>query len=254
MLIKTLDFCVKTVALVILLNLASNGLTDGKLQAQSKPSSTKKTKVEFVPPKGAGIPRSPTTAGGTRPIICKEIYACLIPLMPEVVDKLDYYPLTVSERPTFFVNVPKISGTAIFTLYQHLSSDEIKKIYRFSFPIKTSGGIINITLPTSAPALQLDNIYEWTLSVNGETANGLVRRVQLKPNLAQKIAQASLLEKLAIYATEGVWYDSVETLAELRTSQPNNPEISTQWSDFLKSVHIDKFAKQNFAPCCLVKN
>lgn len=248
---QALNICVKTIALVILLNLGLSSLTNEKLEAQSEPANFQKVKAEFIPPKGSGLPKEPTTAGGTRPINCNEVNSCLVPLLPaSVISKLDYYPLTVSERPTFYVSLPRTSGTAIFTLYQHLPS-QIKKIHRFSFPVKTSGGIISITLPNSAPALQKDSTYEWTLSLSNESTNGFIRRVQLNPYLVQKIRTAKPLEKLAVYAAEGIWYESVETLAELMTSQPNDRQILTEWSVFLKSANINQeFIKQNFAPCC----
>jgi hypothetical protein len=252
---QTSNFCVKPLAFIILFGLSFGGLTNDKLKAEADPLSAQKTKAEFIPPKGSGIPKDPTTAGGTRPINCNDVYSCLIPLLPATTTKqLDYYPLTVSERPTVYVSLPRTSGTAVFTLYQHMPS-AIKKIHRFSFPVKTSGGIISIAIPPSSPALQNDNTYEWTLSLNNESANGLVRRVQLKPSLKQKISQAKPLEKLAIYAAEGIWYDSVATLAELRSANPFDRNIFTAWSVFLDSVNLSgKLTKQNFISCCQVED
>jgi hypothetical protein len=252
---QALNICIKTAVLVVLLNLGADRLANDKLAAQSEPASSPKIKAEFVPPKGSGLPKDPTTAGGTRPISCDQVGACLVPLLPtSKIRKLDYYPLTVSERPTFYISLPRTSGTAIFTLYQH-SPAETKKVYRFSFPVKTSGGIVSIPLPSASPTLQNDRTYEWRLSVSNETAHGFVRRVQLKSNLLQKLSNAKPLEKLSIYAAEGIWYDSVEILAELVNSQPSDRKMLTEWSVFLKSANIaPEIINQNFATCCRAKN
>ncbi|GBO54377.1 membrane proteins related to metalloendopeptidases [Pseudanabaena sp. lw0831] len=252
---QALNICIKTTALVILLNLGSSSLTNDKLAAQSEAFTSQKVKAEFIPPKGSGVPKDPTTAGGTRPVECYEVNSCLIPLLPvSAISKLDYYPLTVSERPTFYISLPRTSGTAIFTLYQHLPS-QIKKIHRFSFPVKTSGGIVGITLPKSSPTLQNDSTYEWRLSLKNETANGFVRRVQLKPNLSQKLREAKPLDQLAIYAAEGIWYDSIETLAALANSQPSDRKVFTEWAVFLKSANIaPEMIKQSFTTCCQAEN
>jgi hypothetical protein len=252
---QTLNICIKTSALIILLNLVLSSLTNDMLEAQPEAFTSQKTKAEFIPPKGSGLPKDPTTAGGTRPINCYQVHSCLIPLLPaSAINKQDYYPLTVSERPTFYISLPRVSGIAIFTLYQHLPS-QIKKIHRFSFPVKTSGGIVGITLPKSSPTLQNDSTYEWTLSLKNEAANGFVRRVYLKPNLSQKLRNAKPLEQLAIYASEGIWYDSIETLAELVNSQPSDRKMLTEWSVFLKSANIaPEIIEQNFAVCCQAKN
>jgi Domain of Unknown Function (DUF928) len=256
---QALNICIKTTALVVLLNLGLNlgsgSLTHDELSAQAESANPQKVKAEFVPPKGSGMPKDPTTAGGTRPIICDQVGACLVPLLPiSKIRQLDYYPLTVSERPTFYISLPRTSGTAIFTLYQH-SPSEIKKVYRFSFPIKTSGGIVSIPLPSSSPILQNDRTYEWRLSVRNETAHGFVRRVQLKSNLLQKLSNAKPLEKLSIYAAEGIWYDSVEILAELMNTQPSDRKMLTEWSVFLKSANIaPEIINQNFATCCRANN
>jgi len=254
MVTQTLNVCIKASVLVALFSLGLGSLSIEMTKAQSESISAKIAKIEFIPPKGAGVPKSPTTAGGTRPIDCHKVNSCLIPLVPAAIDKLEYYPLTVAERPTFYISLPKTSGTAIFTLYQHLPS-EIKKVHRFSFPVKTSGGIIAIALPESSPALQNGSTYEWTLSLNSDSARGLVRRVQLEPNFMQKLNQAKPSEKLAIYAAAGIWYDSIGALAELKNAQPYDQVFLAEWSDFLKSMNIDKdIVMQEFTPCCQAAN
>ena len=252
---QALNICIKTTVLVIFLNLGASSLTNNKLEAQSEAFTSQKVKAEFVPPKGSEIPKDPTTASGTRPISCYEVNSCLIPLLPaSAISKPNYYPLTVSERPTFYISLPRTSGIATFTLYQHLPS-QIRKIYRFSFPVKTSGGIASIPLPSSSPILQKDSTYEWTLSLSNETVNGFVRRVQIKPSLSQKLRGAKPLEKLAIYAAEGIWYDSIEALAVLANSQHSDRKEFAEWSVFLKSANIpSEIIKQSFTQCCQAEN
>jgi hypothetical protein len=38
-----------------------------------------------------------------------------------------------------------------------------------------------------------------------------------------------------LYANAGIWQDSIATLARLRTSRPNDPELKADWEALLKT-------------------
>jgi hypothetical protein len=234
--------------LFVILNLASFGFSIDMLLAQS--SAIKRKKIQFIPPYGLGLPKA-NIAAALRSEDCDKLVSCIIPLMPEKdTNTLKYFPLTVSERPTFFFNVPKIGGMGKFTLYED-SSTEPKKIYGTTFPVDVAGGIINITLPTSVPALQVDRIYLWKLIVsNGSNdleATGIFRRVQLDRKVIDEIAKSETIERAAIYAKNGIWFESIKTLLELKET---NKEALNEWLELLKSVDLVKIADNKLVKCC----
>jgi len=238
----------KIFALFVILNLASFGFPVDMLLAQSSP--IKRKNIQFIPPYGLGLPKA-TIGGAVRSEDCNNVASCIIPLMPEKdISSLKYFPLTVSERPTFFFNVPKVSGMGKFTLYED-SSSELKKIYGTAFPVNVSGGIINITLPTSVPALKVDRTYQWKLILsNGSNdleATGIFQRVQLDRKVIDEIAKSETLERAAIYAKNGIWFESIKTLLGLKET---DKEAFNEWLELLKSVDLVKIAENKLVKCC----
>jgi hypothetical protein len=242
------SFGTKIFALFVILNIASFGFFVDMLLAQSSP--IKRKNIRFSPPYGLGLPKA-TIGAAVRSQDCDKEPSCIIPLMPEKdVNSLNYFPLTVSERPTFFFYVPKITGMGKFTLYEDLST-EPKKIYSTAFPVDVAGGIISITLPTSVPALQSDRTYQWKLILsNGSNdleATGIFRRVQLDRKVIDEIAKSETIERAAIYAKNGIWFESIKTLLELKET---NKEALNEWLELLKSVDLVKIAENRLVKCC----
>jgi hypothetical protein len=70
---------------------------------------------------------------------------------------------------------------------------------------------------------------------------GSVRRIQPDSSLSQ-IDQAQPLDKVALYAKSGVWFDAVANLATLRKDQPNDPKVASAWENLLKGAGLGAIA------------
>jgi hypothetical protein len=44
----------------------------------------------------------------------------------------------------------------------------------------------------------------------------------------------------ALYAQEGLWFETMQTLAEAQLTLPQNPEITEEWLELLKSAKINR--------------
>ena len=217
-------------------------------QSQAK---IKGGKVVYVPPKGVGTPKN--TVGGLSRGECREI-RCLMALMPNTDSGFDHFPQTISAYPTFFFNAPKFSGEAEFRLYEVSSNASPKRIYKTNFPIETQPGIISFRMPQNAPELRVGKFYRWEFTWNNATnskCTGLVRRVELDRTVSQQLEKAKPIEKAAIYAKAGIWFEAVEALAEARRDRPEASELMVEWSDLLKSVGLDIIVLQPISPTSL---
>jgi hypothetical protein len=152
--------------------------------------------------------------------------------------------LTVSPRPTFLVYVPQTSAKAMELTLER----DGKGIYKTSVNLSGTPGIISIKLPANAPELKIGKDYKWLVSmVCGSGApedsfvEGSVRRIQPDSTLSQ-IDRAKSLEKVALYAKSGVWFDAVATLAALRKAQPNDPQVVSAWENLLKDAGLGAIA------------
>ncbi len=231
---------VSTVALPLSLSLFTPSA-----QAQSR-------RVRYVPPSNLGTPIV-STPGATRSI-CEVAEACLIGLVPDLKAENAPVPQTISESPTFYFLVPETVGQAYFYLYEADSSlPEGKRVYRTSFQIKNKAGILAFKMPTvkGVSILKIDKTYVWKFTIAGSTESGLVRgsirRVLPSQNLVDQLKKALLpLDRAALFAQEGIWFETVQTLAEALQGNPKKAEIVSEWNELLKSAKLNRVLPHTF--------
>ncbi|HAJ60635.1 MAG TPA: hypothetical protein DCP31_16335 [Cyanobacteria bacterium UBA8543] len=172
----------------------------------------------------------------------------LTPILPSPLTSLQ---LTVSAHPTFLVYIPQTNAKSVeFTLVTQDKDNSEKGIYQTTLALTSTPSIISISLPATAPMLEIGKDYKWIVVMACQTGEptpedpfveGLVRRIQPDSSLSQ-LDRAKPLDRVALYAKSGSWYDAVATLAALRKDQPNNSEVASAWKDLLQGVGLDAIA------------
>jgi len=72
---------------------------------------------------------------------------------------------------------------------------------------------------------------------------GVIKRI--KPNgTLNQLDGEPLLEQALQYGANGIWFDTLTTLAQLRQSNPEDSSFQMAWADLLKSVGLDAIATQ----------
>jgi hypothetical protein len=152
--------------------------------------------------------------------------------------------LTLAERPTFLVYVPKTSAkTAEFSLRNQNGSG----VYRTTLTLTNTPDIVSISLPSNAPALEIKKRYMWSFAVicnpsdrvEDQFVTGTVQRTELEPTRLRQIEQAPLKQRVSLYQKADIWYDAFAILFEARRTQPNDPSISAAWREFLQFGGVD---------------
>ncbi len=217
------------------------GLT-GLLTQQPEPSSSDSQQFpatdwnSFTPP-DRGVPGR-REGGGTRGC---PVSTALIP------DPTLAMARTISPRPVFFFYLPALvdNESADFLL----TDEQGNKIYEKTFKLSTKQeGIVGIKLlgEPGTPPLEDNKKYEWSLILCGVERGGWIERVSLSS--VQKTELEKLdnpLQRLNFYAEQGLWFEAIATLANLRASSPNNSSIQNQWIQLLKSVGFDPDTAQD---------
>jgi Domain of Unknown Function (DUF928) len=160
---------------------------------------------------------------------------------------------TVAERPTFFIYLPEIPMRRGFFSIQ---DEHRNSLYQTYIDIPENQGIISFTLPDDAPPLEVGKDYEWYfVAIEGEKLrpdspeiSGWVKRVELSADVAAIIRSGASLELANAYGQQGIWYDTLSTLVELKQLQPDNTELNSEWAELLEQVGLGAIAANSVVP------
>jgi hypothetical protein len=159
---------------------------------------------------------------------------------------------TVSEYPTFFFYLPQTEAE----LAEFILEDEEtgNQIYQQDLTIKNLSGVIGISIPANpnVPPLQVGKKYTWKFTVvcdpddrsSDQLETGVVRRVELSPDILSQLENADPRRKTFIYAENGIWQDALSNLAAARRANPNELVLQTDWESLLDSVTLGEIAKK----------
>jgi hypothetical protein len=194
-----------------------------------------KGNVLHVTPSGIGAP-SNRAQGATRDQNCldgKEVVA----LIPE-----NQLSLTAMERPTLLFHIPPTLAPNIkVTLEENGGTTLYTKT--FKTPKKTGYVAFKFSDFNDSPSLTAGKNYQWSLTLvcnpHAPSANvtvfGSIRRIELDPILTSILKTAKPGDRAALYAVNGLWYDTLAILAEAIQSDPNNSQLTKDWQKLLKS-------------------
>ncbi|EAZ92659.1 DUF928 domain-containing protein [Crocosphaera chwakensis] len=154
---------------------------------------------------------------------------------------------TTSTSPTLYFSVPAITANTEIEFVLRGPQDELVKKQTFSG--KGQAGIMSLKLP-NGPRVSSpngENTYHWYLSVicnQGDRADdvvveGLLQPVTLESNLAEEIETASLEDRFKLYQSYDLWHERLDTLANMKRSQPQNTQLAQKLGELLESVELD---------------
>lgn len=182
----------------------------------------------------------------------------LVPLLPAVqkadkqTDKLMIGivgGLTTSERPTFWFYVPYTQDLPNVRSEFILQNSMGKDVYRNAIALPPKPGVIAIPLPNTVTSLEVGKTYHWFFKVHcQQTAStpvyveGEIQRVNLDSRVMQQLVVADPRQKILIYATEGIWFDALTMLAQIRLSNSNDTSVKEDWQSLLQSVNLGHIA------------
>ncbi|NEO38378.1 MAG: DUF928 domain-containing protein [Moorea sp. SIOASIH] len=206
---------------------------------------------EYNPPP-TGEPSDLGRPGGTRGD-CYYISDLKTP--PVALVPLSGMGTTLAEYPTFSWYMPCIvfaSGLYLNLVFKNADGKELYSV-KYPLPDTVDPGIRSITIPpfVNLPPLEVNQNYHWQVRLidPGDSSNNIyidggVKRVEEDPNLAQLLKQATPQQRVAIYANDRLWYETLTTLVELRRQSPNDENLKEALHKLLTSVGLDPIAKK----------
>lgn len=168
----------------------------------------------------------------------------------------DHWGRTLSESPTFFVYMPPHQAEeAEFILEEVVDGKVSRQVYKTPVSLNQEFGIkaFKPLSNTAAPKLQAGKTYQWTVQLfcqdnPGGFVSGIIERIEPSAKLMGELEQASPSKQVEIYARENLWYDRLQTLAELR--RQDNTQAFENWQQILSKVGLADLAAEPLVPCC----
>ncbi|MGG6296811.1 DUF928 domain-containing protein [Leptolyngbya sp. AN02str] len=200
----------------------------------------------FIPPSDNAAPQtavggaSRTNLYGYLPSQSGEQAVSMLAVTPQT-----FYGTTLAERPTILVYVPASNAQdAVFSLKDEAGNT----LYQTLVTVPSTAGIVAVQLPENAPALEIGQNYQWffalmvdgTLSPSTPYVDAWIKRIAPDTNLAQALQQVDAHQQAETLAANGVWYDSVALLTDLRIAQPTNTAFTADWHELLNSVGLQE--------------
>ncbi len=199
--------------------------------------------ITFKPPVTSAPSRS--TGGGSRGESCaigkaSKSNSSVVKLLPK-----SNIGLTVEQRPSIMVYV---SATTAQTAFFSIQDENFNHHYQTSLQLPKQAGVMEIKLPDSVPALKTGTNYQYSLVIicgedlepDSPLVSGWIQRVEPRNVLNQKPS----VELASQLASDGLWYDALSTLAQLRKSQPSNQAVVNSWQQLLNSAGLSEIAQE----------
>ncbi|MEG4321890.1 MULTISPECIES: DUF928 domain-containing protein [unclassified Microcoleus] len=170
----------------------------------------------------------------------------ITPLIPKSNDGL-----TLAESPRFLAYVSYPSTQVEFTL----QADDGKGIeaYKTTFKVDKPG-IVEVSIPNkgeSKKSLEVNQRYQWSFSVacNDDPSGnyfvkGFVKRIEPEETLKKNLANPDPMARAIAYAKNGIWYDTLATLAQMRRRAPDDASLKAEWTQLLQSQGLQSVADQ----------
>lgn len=194
----------------------------------------------FIPPEDSGQPRT-NRAGGRRDQLCNNSMSTpsLTLLIPTTNQGI-----TTLARPTFLAYLPPTSAKQAFLM---LEDEDNNYLYHTTFDLPGDDGIVSFPMPDTAPALEPDKYYKVSLAMicgqvldpNDPVVEGWIKRIERDGLPEPQLSQVTPLELGAWYASNGIWFDALQVLADLRKAEPDNGAAIAAWEELLQSVELD---------------
>ena len=192
-------------------------------------------KVTYRPP-NRGAPGS-NGAGASRP-------ACRV--MPKPVAALapieSNWGETLEGHPSLWFYQPYQGVSVQLTLVEEQSQ---MVIFAQNYASNQGSGITKLEIPETAPELEIDKLYRWKIEFvcNARTqqqyaVSGVIVRRAISDKLKCQINHATPEERITLLAEKGLWYDTVNELATLRRSHPDDPIALETWQQLLSQPEV----------------
>ena len=160
---------------------------------------------------------------------------------------------TTAQKPTELYQISKTSAQEAKFSLLNPNAKENPFIYEKNFSLTGTGGVMSFTLPAETPTKEESKEKQKKEALVCNTGDGdqggntriqgAITRVQPSPTFTSQLQAASPRDRVALYAEQGYWYDTLKALADLRSANPNDSNLVSEWEELLNSANLSTSAQ-----------
>jgi len=167
--------------------------------------------------------------------------------LPSVLGK------TSEQYPVFWFYVPELpegKNLAEFRLQDESGNSVLRE--RINIELSGQSEVVGFPLPRDEEPLAPGQNYQWIISIicnpgrpsENPSADGWIELIEPSLDFINRLEQASDLEKIKLYAVEGIWHETLTELARQRLIQPYNNALIDDWTNLLINIGIDQVSER----------
>lgn len=151
---------------------------------------------------------------------------------------------TVNKSPNWWFYVPYSSQQTPVGAFV-VQDKNYNDVYRGTFHLPSSTpGFVSVNLPKKAAPLKVDKSYRWQFNlycsrdrdsapiyVSGWIDVLSTQELNRKPSKVKT-------GQYQIYANQGIWFDTINDLAQQRRANPSDPQLAQEWQELLHSQGV----------------
>jgi Domain of Unknown Function (DUF928) len=151
--------------------------------------------------------------------------------------------LTTASHPTFWFYVPYLPKVDAEFVLQDAAD---RTVYKTPVSLSKTPGVVSFSLPSIASPLEIGKRYHWYFNIYCSPqqppvfVDGWIQREFLNPILKSQLEKATPKQRVALFATQGYWYEALTAAAEIRRTAQND----TNWVAMLQTVGLADIASK----------
>jgi hypothetical protein len=199
------------------------------VEAQSEGTITYKPPKRGAPGGREGVGREGAATRGPRE-----------PLTLTVLAPKDHTGLTAQEQPVLYWYLSQETQHPVEIILTERQSIKPLLAMRLDPPLQP--GMQRVRLADHNIYLVPGVSYKWAVSLirnaaqrsSDVTTAGTLERIELSRELRRQLVQANTMTAARLYATEGLWYDTIAALSELIDTRPQDTALRQQRATVLE--------------------
>jgi Domain of Unknown Function (DUF928) len=150
---------------------------------------------------------------------------------------------TTEERPTFWFYVPYSAEEVTSGKFTLLTENGSKYVYRTSFKLPKTPGIVSVTLPSSlASSFEVGKDYHWYFTLKCDSSEDSEAKVV--DGWVYRLPRTAESDRKISEATPDIWYDSITFLGNRLRQSPKDESLKRQWTKLLESADLKSIAEE----------